>query len=189
MKKFGKWIVLFCALLGAITVSACSKNKEVVLNGFDVPEKIVVEQYKDVVVDVPIVTENGKTLDVKTEVSDSGGGKVDVVLGAFTASDIGGYTISFTVTASDGKDYVKTTKVEVEPEGTAMHTFKLKLPETINAGQDYAIGSDICVVADGTDTASIQKTEVFFNGVWTGDVLGFQYAVVGQIRYTFSFRI
>lgn len=69
MKKFGKWIVLFCALLGVITVSACSKNKEVVLNGFDVPEKIVVEQYKDVVVDVPIVTENGKTLDVKTEKS------------------------------------------------------------------------------------------------------------------------
>ena len=187
MKKFGKWIVLFCALLGAITVSACSKNKEVVLNGFDVPEKIVVEQYKDVVVDVPIVTENGKTLDVKTEVSDSGGGKVAVVLGAFTASDIGGYTISFTVTASDGKDYVKTTKVEVEPEGTAMHTFKLKLPETINAGQDYAIGSDICVVADGTDTASIQKTEVFFNGVWTETSSVFNMPWSGKYDIRFHF--
>lgn len=187
MKKFGKWIVLFCALLGAITVSACSKNKEVVLNGFDVPEKIVVEQYKDVVVDVPIVTENGKTLDVKTEVSDSGGGKVAVVLGAFTASDIGGYTISFTVTASDGKDYVKTTKVEVEPEGTAMHTFKLKLPETINAGQDYAIGSDICVVADGTDTASIQKTEVFFNGVWTATSSVFNMPWSGKYDIRFHF--
>ena len=126
------------ALLGA---SACTAETapSMSVNGFVITEALEVSVGATVELEQPIVKdETGKLLDCWTYVTDSDGNYVSATSGLFSADDVGGYTITYVVRASDNTVYEKKTVVTVN--GTAAGgTLDVDYEQFITVGETVSI--------------------------------------------------
>lgn len=115
MKKVRMALALVTALVCALAMWACTAGggKDFSLTSFEAEESVVADYGSFFAVpQVVAVGSDGADYIADIAVTDSNGNAVPVYLGTFQASDLGGYTITYTVTAN-GKTYTKTTSVTV----------------------------------------------------------------------------
>lgn len=165
MKRVRMALAFIMALICALALWACASGEtegggstpggttpggtttEFTLTEFNVAANMKVNLGDEVT--VPTVTAKGsdnQTYTATAKVTDSEGTEVEVTSGKFTADDVDGYTITYTVHAND-KDFKKTTAVEV----FTLTEFEVAETAEANYGEEYTVPA---VTAKGSDNQS-----------------------------------
>ena len=133
---------------------------------------------------------NGNVYDVFVEVVDSKGGYVAVQLGTFTATDAGGYTITYAVVVGN-QTIRKTTAVTVTGASQNDVTLGATFDKLVTVGQSVAIRPTV-VPAGTSVTASVKRgdTEIaVVDNAFTPDTVGVYdvtLSAAGAADYTYS---
>lgn len=117
-KKFLVTILSICMVFFVALGTACKSEPPYTVEGFTVRETLEVNYGASVDLETPLVIDSaGNLLDCWTLVTDVKGNYVPVNAGQFSADDVGGYTITYTVRATDNTTYEKKTIVKVNANG------------------------------------------------------------------------
>ena len=179
----------------SLCLAACGGDTGKSFREFDVPEDITVSYGASVIPSTLLVfDENGISAEVYVDVTDSNGGLVQLVNGAFTATDAGGYTVRYVAKSVSGYTEEKTQRVFVtgsplalsakyDPLVTVGDSVKLNGIGGAGVALSYSVkfGETDVAVAENAFTPTVRGYyDVTVHGV-KGDATGeFSYRVYAQ---------
>lgn len=150
MKKKA-WITALAVLsvfgfgFGAISCSSSDETTDesqaMEISGFEIAETLTVQAGATVELEHPFVTDStGKLLDCWTYVTDGDGYYVESSLGAFTATNVGTYTITYVVRDSENNVYEKKTVITVTSDaGESAATLKANFEQFVAVNEQIEI--------------------------------------------------